>query len=117
LVNGGDAEGARVLRTVYLDPAAFEQDLPLVRSVAAGHSLYERGLAGAVVADEAHDLTGVDLKVHTGERLYGTEALVYAPQGEQRSFGRLYAIRHLYPVSPAFLQASLYSGVQISLTL
>ena len=51
----------------------------------AGDALDERRLAGAVVADEGDDLTGVDVEVDVGQHLHGAEALVIALQLEQRA--------------------------------
>jgi hypothetical protein len=60
---------------VDLDLLALEDDLAAVRLVRPGDRLDERGLAGAVVADERNDLRGVDLEVDVGERLDRAEAL------------------------------------------
>jgi hypothetical protein len=43
--------------------------------VDAGDALDERRLAGAVVADESHDLPGADLEVDVRQRLHGAERL------------------------------------------
>ena len=54
---------------------AFEVDLALVERVDPGDALDQRGLAGAVVPDEGHDLSGRDLEVDLVERLHRAELL------------------------------------------
>ena len=59
-----------------------KRDRPRVGRVDAGDRLDERGLAGAVVADQRDDLAGLDLEVHVAERLDRPEALAHPLQGE-----------------------------------
>ena len=54
---------------------AVEEDLAAVRSVDAGDALDQRRLAGAVVADERHHLTGPHLELDVRKRLDRAEAL------------------------------------------
>ena len=75
LVDDLDPELRRVLRAVDVDRVAVEHDLAAVRCMDAGDALDQRRLAGAVVADEGHDLTGPDLELDVRERLDGAEAL------------------------------------------
>lgn len=42
LIDGGYAERGRILRAVYRDLLALEEDLPLIRAVAACYGLYAR---------------------------------------------------------------------------
>ena len=65
-----------------LDLTAVEEDLALVEGVDAGDALDEGRLAGAVVADEGHHLTGTDLEVDLVERLHGTEVFRHSPDVE-----------------------------------
>ena len=75
LVHDLDPELGRVLRAVDRDRLAVEEDLAGVVAVDAGDALDERRLAGAVVADERHDLAGPHLEVDIGQRLHGAERL------------------------------------------
>ena len=59
-----------------------------VTGLDTGDRLDQRGLAGAVVADQRDDLTGVDLEVHVGEGLHRSETLRYSLDCEERAFGR-----------------------------
>ena len=51
---------------VQFDPAAVGDE--------PGHGVHERGLAGAVRPDQAHELTIPHLEVDIGERLHPAEA-------------------------------------------
>ena len=84
LVDDLDAEVGRVLRAVDRDGLAVEEDLALVDRVDAGDALDQRRLAGAVVADEGHDLAGRDVEVDLVEGLDGAEALRDSAQLEDR---------------------------------
>ena len=59
LVDGGDAQRQRVFRPANTRRPALEQDLARVYGVDARNTLYEGGLAGAVVAYKAHHFAGV----------------------------------------------------------
>jgi hypothetical protein len=59
-----------------MDLAALEDDLAAVGRVHADERLHERALARAVVADQRHDLVGVDREVRAAQRVHATEALV-----------------------------------------
>ena len=63
LVHDLDAQRGGVLRGVDGDRLALEQDLAGVDRVDADDALDERGLAGAVVADERGHLARVDVEV------------------------------------------------------
>ena len=57
LIDGLDAEAARLRHRPVVDPLAMEIDLAAgIRGVEAHHHLDERRLAGAVVAEQADDL-------------------------------------------------------------
>jgi hypothetical protein len=66
LVDDLDAEVRGVLRAVDRDGLALEEDLPAVCGVCAGDALDQRLLAGAVVADERHDLAVTHFEVDLG---------------------------------------------------
>jgi hypothetical protein len=53
--------------------ATLELDGALVREVEAGENVDERRLAGAVRADQPHDLVPVELERHAAERLHALE--------------------------------------------
>src|ERR1700736_5237758 len=67
-----------------MDLVAAEDVLAGVGDVDAGDRFDQRGLAGAVVADQAHSLARVDLEVDLGQGLHGAEALAYALQLQDR---------------------------------
>jgi hypothetical protein len=84
LEDGGDAELPGRLRRRHLDLLAFEEHLAALCGLHAVHRLDQRGLAGAVVADQRDDLAAVNLEVDVGQRLDGAEALGDPPQREER---------------------------------
>ena len=92
LVDGRDAQVLGVVRPVDLDGLALPLDDALIDGVHAGDRLDQRGLSGAVVADQGDHFTGVDLQLDVGERLDGTE-----PLGDpaQRQHGRSGHVNHL----------------------
>ena len=61
---------------------ALEEDLPRARGVVSGEDLDEGGLAGAVVAHEAHDLPDADVEIDVLEGLDGPEVLRNASHRE-----------------------------------
>src|SRR5262245_4110611 len=83
LVDDLDPELRRVLRAADRHLAAVEDDLALVHRVDAGDALDERGLAGAVVADERHHLARPDLEVDVRQRLHRAEGLRDTAEFEQ----------------------------------
>ena len=66
---------ARFLRVGDLDGAAVEQDRACVGLDDAGQAADQRGLAGAVGADQAMHLAGDDVEVDALERLYAAKVL------------------------------------------
>jgi hypothetical protein len=68
LVDRRDAEAHRGLRVAQRHLLAAPVDLALVRLVGAGQDLDQRGLARAVLAEQAVHLSGADVEVHTVER-------------------------------------------------
>ena len=79
LVHDLDPEPRRVLRRVYGDLAPLEDHLAAVRPVCAGDALDERRLAGAVVADERHDLARPDVEIDLRQSLHRAERLGDVP--------------------------------------
>ncbi len=84
LVHDLDAEPCGLAGTVDSHALAFEADFTLVERVDPGDPLDQRGLAGAVVADEPHDLTAADLEVDVVQGLHRPEGLRNPGAGEQR---------------------------------
>ena len=84
LVDDLDAEGAGVARRVHGDRAALEEVVARVDGVGAAHALDQRGLAGAVVADERGDLAGLGAEVDALEDVDRPEALEHVAQREDR---------------------------------
>ena len=80
LVDDLDAEVVRVTGAVDGDGLALEGVVPRVEGVDAGDPLDQGALAGAVVADERGHAPGGDVEVDALEHVYGSEALVDAPQ-------------------------------------
>src|SRR5581483_10506005 len=64
-----------------------EVDLALVHRMDPGNALDQRRLAGAVVADERHHLSGSGFEVDVHECLYRPEGLRHSAQLEQGSVG------------------------------
>src|SRR6476469_8889196 len=87
LVDDLDAQGGDVARAVDLDVLALEAVVAAVAAVDAGDDLDQRGLPGAVVADQGRDLSGVDGEVDVVQDMHHAEALVDSAQLEQRFHG------------------------------
>jgi hypothetical protein len=75
LVDDADPELLGVLGTVDGHPLPVEEELALVGRVDAGQQLHQRGLAGAVLADQRQHLAAAQVEVHVLERLDAGEAL------------------------------------------
>jgi hypothetical protein len=75
LVDDLDSELGGILRPVDRDRLAVEEDLTVVDRVDPGDAFDQRGLAGAVVADERHHLAFANLEVDRLQCLHGSEAL------------------------------------------
>ena len=76
-----------------MDRLAVEEERALARRVEARQDLHQGRFAGAIVADDAQHLAGVDMEIHIAKRGDGAEIFVNAFRLEQR--GRL--IRHRLP--------------------
>ena len=115
LEDGGDAEVLGLGRATDPDGLAVEGDVAVVGGVDARDHLDERGLAGAVVADQGDDLTRPDVHVDVREGLDGAEALGDAGQGENDLPGRRTVCGSGgHQEMPAASQALAYSPVQMS---
>ena len=55
--------------------------VPEVGGMHAGQDLDQRRLAGAVVADQRHDLAGMDVEIDVGQRRDGAELLARCRAG------------------------------------
>ena len=66
------------------DRLALEEISPLSMLLMPGEALDQRGLAGAVVADQRGDLSGIDVEVDVVEDVHGAEALVELAGREDR---------------------------------
>ena len=78
LVHDLHAQVRGVARAVHGDRLPVVVVLARVDRVDPADALDQRGLAGAVVADQRGHLAGVRGEVHVTQDLYGTEALVDA---------------------------------------
>ena len=84
LVDDLDPERRGVARPRDRHSLSLEVDLALVEGIDPGDPLDQGRLAGAVVADERHDLARPDFEVDLVERLHGAEALRDAGAVEDR---------------------------------
>ena len=84
LVDRLDPVAAGVDRAGEADGLAVQADLALVGGVDAGDALDQRRLAGAVVAEEAHHLAGVDVEAERADGGEAAEALGDVADGEDR---------------------------------
>jgi hypothetical protein len=89
LVDGLDAAGHGLLRRPELDLLALDEDPAAVRRMGAGEHLDQGRLAGAVVADEPHDLAGLGMEVDVDERMHAAVPLLQALAADQRVGARL----------------------------
>ena len=79
-----DPCGLRLFRVVEDRFFAVEYESAGFEPVDAGEDLDERGLPGAVLADEAVHLAAEELDVAVHERVHGAEALLGVLEGENR---------------------------------
>ena len=84
LVDDADAERLRVARAVDLDLLAKKLDRAAVARVDAGQHLHERRFAGAVFADERHDLALADLELRIVQRVDAREVFLDPGHSENR---------------------------------
>ena len=84
LVDDADAQPLGLVRVVDRHGLAVDADLAGIALIGAGQDLDERGLAGAVLAGEGHDLAGTQGEVDRVQRLDAAEALADAARLQQR---------------------------------
>jgi hypothetical protein len=80
LIDGRDPQFGGVLGAGDRDFFPFEANVAGIRRVDPRDRLHQRRLAGAVVADEADDLAGVDGEVDPVQSLDRAESLAYILQ-------------------------------------
>src|SRR5699024_11374237 len=83
LVDGGDAVALGGPDVGQLDGSAVDQDPAAVGLVDAGHHLDQRGIAGAVLAEEELDLCGAHLDGDVIDHGALSEGLAYPIDGQQ----------------------------------
>ena len=93
LVDGLDADGARIGRGPEAHVAAHEAERAGSRPLVAGEDLEERGFSRAIVADERHDLAWPDRQVDVEDHLVAAVAVRDTPQARRpvRRSGRSHA--------------------------
>jgi hypothetical protein len=79
------AEPRHLVRAHLEEALAGELDVTRLRPVEAGHAVEERGLAGAVGADQPGDAAAVDVEGDGIERDDATEAPADFADGQQRA--------------------------------
>ena len=85
LVHHADAEPERVGGAADGRRPAVDLDETLVGGIGAEEDIHQAGLAGAVLAEEAEDVAGVEGEVNAGTRGHRAEALGDAAHGDQRN--------------------------------
>src|SRR6185436_14797883 len=88
LERAADAGGRDLVRLQAGETALVELEVAAVGRVDAGENIEQRGLAGAVRADQAVDLALADGEGHVAQRLHAAEALGDAIRGEQIQVAR-----------------------------
>ena len=86
LVNGGDAVLEGLVGAGEMDGLAADADFAAIGLVDAGEDLHQRGLAGAVLADQRGDLSGIERQADIVERSHAGEGFGDAGKREQRRF-------------------------------
>ena len=85
LVDRADAAALGRLGRSKFDRLAGERDRAGIAAVGARQHLDQRRLAGAVLADQRHDLAGLDLELRGVQRLGSVKMLVDVAHDEQRA--------------------------------
>ena len=88
LMDDADAERLRVARAVDLGVLSKEFDRSAVARVDAGQHLHKRRLAGAVFADQRHDLALTNLQLRIVQRVDAREVFLDTGHSENR-FGHV----------------------------
>src|SRR5262249_3601197 len=97
LVDGLDAGALRIARACEPHGLPAHPDRPAVVGVHAGEDLDQRGLARAVVAEQADDLAGKQLTRHVVDGAHRAKVLVHADHLDKRAGHR--AFRFVYSTS------------------
>src|SRR5262245_52463784 len=88
LEGAANAGGAHLVRPAAHHVAAVEQDLAGIGAQESVEQVEDRGLAGAVRADNAEDGARGDIEAHVLHRLEAAEALGQAAHRQQKSGAR-----------------------------
>ncbi len=88
LIDRLDPVPARVDRTREINALSFKTNLTAVRMIDAGYTLDQRRLAGAIVAEERHDFTRIDIQVDVVDGDQPAEPLNHAPYRQYRFHAR-----------------------------
>ena len=76
LIDGRDSgQALGILGAAYLDGFAVNVDLARILVIDTGEDLDQRGLTGAVVANQSHHFGGIELEVDVVQRLDVAERL------------------------------------------
>ena len=84
LVDDGDAGRLRFGRRIEVDLTTVEEDSTFVALHRAGEDVDHRALARAVLTDERVNLAGVNVEMHSAERVHAAVAFVHVLRREQR---------------------------------
>ena len=84
LVDDADAPAPGVGRGREADRLAGDADLAGVRLDGPGEDLHQRGLAGAVLADDGVDVAGLDGEIHADEGVDAAVGLAQTGDGDRR---------------------------------
>ena len=84
LVDHADAERERIGGAADQRRLAVDLDRPLVGRIGPEEDVHQAGLAGAVLAEEAEDVAGMEGEVDPGAGVHRAEALDDAAHGEKR---------------------------------
>jgi hypothetical protein len=87
LVDGADASGDRVARAAQVHRLAVEHQRPVVRGGVPGQQAHQRGLPGAVLAEQDVHSARSQLEVDPVEGPYAGEGLGQPPTREDRLGG------------------------------
>ena len=87
LEDRGHATIPRILGRCEIDLFAIEHHHPLIGHMRTGEHLNQRGLPGAVVTDERHDLAAPQLEIHRIERHDAAEPFDDALHGQLQRLG------------------------------
>src|ERR1700751_3894485 len=75
LEHAPDPELLREMHRIIRPQCTVDRDLSFAGAQRAGKDMHQRRFAGAVMADEADALSGIDGKINPGERANGAEML------------------------------------------